>query len=116
MLSIIKSFGKYCSCHLQGVCVVVGRILAALYKTGSRWRVGFDGADWWSGRAGCYLMGEEHVVEEKFVQPLQFTLKMAAAMFAETLDNIQHSTRLTPESRNFIPLFQVRATHCSKCT
>jgi hypothetical protein len=28
-----------------------------------------------------------------------FTLKMAIAMFAETLDNFQHSTRLIPESR-----------------
>jgi hypothetical protein len=32
---------------------------------GSRWRVGLDGADWWSGRAGCYPMGEEHAVKEK---------------------------------------------------
>jgi hypothetical protein len=29
------------------------------------------------------------------------TLKMAAAMFVETLDNFQPSTRLTPESRSF---------------
>jgi hypothetical protein len=29
-----------------------------------------------------------------------FTLKMANAMFAETLYNIQHSTRLIPESRS----------------
>jgi hypothetical protein len=32
-------------------------------RAGSRWRVGSDGADWWSGRAGCYPMGEEYVVE-----------------------------------------------------
>jgi hypothetical protein len=30
-----------------------------------------------------------------------FTLKMANAMFAETLYNTQHSTRLTPESRSY---------------
>jgi hypothetical protein len=30
-----------------------------------------------------------------------FTMKMATAMFAETLNNIQHSTRLTPESRSY---------------
>jgi hypothetical protein len=28
-----------------------------------------------------------------------FTLKMATAMFVETLDNFQHSSRLIPESR-----------------
>jgi hypothetical protein len=39
--------------------------LEALYGSGSMWRVGFDGADWWSGRAGCYPTGDEHVVEEK---------------------------------------------------
>jgi hypothetical protein len=30
----------------------------------------------------------------------KFTLKMATAMFAETLDTFQHSTRLFPESRS----------------
>jgi hypothetical protein len=30
-----------------------------------------------------------------------FTLKMATAMFAETLDNSQHSTRLNPECRSY---------------
>jgi hypothetical protein len=30
-----------------------------------------------------------------------FTLKMETAMFAETLDNFQHSTRLISESRSF---------------
>jgi hypothetical protein len=29
-----------------------------------------------------------------------FTLKMATAMFAETLDNFQHSKRLIPDSRS----------------
>jgi hypothetical protein len=27
MLRIIQRFGKHCSCHLQGECVVVGRFL-----------------------------------------------------------------------------------------
>jgi hypothetical protein len=27
MLKIVQLFGKYCSCHLQGECVVVGREL-----------------------------------------------------------------------------------------
>jgi hypothetical protein len=35
MLSIIQRFGKYCNCHLQGECVVVGRILEALYRARS---------------------------------------------------------------------------------
>jgi hypothetical protein len=39
-------------------------ILEALYRAGSRWEVGFDDADWWSRRVGCYPMGEEHGVEE----------------------------------------------------
>jgi hypothetical protein len=39
--------------------------LEALYRADSRWRVGFDGSDWWSGRAGCYPIGDEHVTEEK---------------------------------------------------
>jgi hypothetical protein len=30
-----------------------------------------------------------------------FTLSMTTAMFTKTLDNVQHSTRLTPESRSF---------------
>jgi hypothetical protein len=34
-------------------------VLAALYRAGSRWRVGFDGADWWSRRMGCYPIGDE---------------------------------------------------------
>jgi hypothetical protein len=31
-----------------------------------------------------------------------FTLKMATTVFAETLDNFQHSMRLTLESRSYI--------------
>jgi hypothetical protein len=30
-----------------------------------------------------------------------FTLKMATAMFVETLDDSEHSTRLTPESQSY---------------
>jgi hypothetical protein len=29
-------------------------IVGALCGVGSKWKVGFDGADWWNGRAGCY--------------------------------------------------------------
>jgi hypothetical protein len=36
-----------------------------------------------------------------------FTLKMAAAMPAETLDSSQHSTRLMSESRGFISVTSV---------
>jgi hypothetical protein len=34
-------------------------------------------------------------------QHIVLALKMATAMFAETLDNSQHSTRLNPESRSY---------------
>jgi hypothetical protein len=44
-----------------------------------------------------------------------FTLKMATAMFAETLDNFQHSTRLIPEGRSCTIfktfMFYVHNTH-----
>jgi hypothetical protein len=43
---------------------------------GSRWRVGFDGVDWWSRKAGYYQTGG--------------------------LDNFQHSTLLIPESFTLI--------------
>jgi hypothetical protein len=36
-----------------------------LVGQGRRWQVGFDGADWWSERAGSYPIEEEHVIEEK---------------------------------------------------
>jgi hypothetical protein len=29
------------------------------------WQVGFDAADWWSGRSGFYSVGEEHMSECK---------------------------------------------------
>jgi hypothetical protein len=46
---------------------VCARIFLFAFRAqrGNRWRVGFDGADWWSGREGCYPIGDEHVVEEK---------------------------------------------------
>jgi hypothetical protein len=36
-----------------------------------------------------------------FWQTLHFTLKMATAMFAETLDNSQHLIRLNSESQSY---------------
>jgi hypothetical protein len=47
MLIVIQRFGKRYSCHLQGF------LLEAVCGVGSRWRVGFDGADWWGGGVGC---------------------------------------------------------------
>jgi hypothetical protein len=41
------------------------------------------------------LIGGE---EERAPNDYTFVLKMATAVFAETLDNSQHSTRLIPES------------------
>jgi hypothetical protein len=43
----------------------------------------------------------------------EFTLKMATAMFAETLVNTQHSTRLTPESRSYMFVFYVVLRFCT---
>jgi hypothetical protein len=50
-------------------------------KAGSKWRAVFEGDNLWSGRAGCYPIGDEHVAEKP-------------------LDNFQHSTRLIFESRS----------------
>jgi hypothetical protein len=33
--------------------------LEALHWAGSRWQVGFDGADWWSRIVGYYPIGDE---------------------------------------------------------
>jgi hypothetical protein len=43
----------------------VWEFFEALYMACSRWQVGFDGADWWTGRVGCYPMEEEYVHEEE---------------------------------------------------
>jgi hypothetical protein len=40
------------------------------------------------------------VGDEKTPNHDTFILKMATAMFVETLDNFQHSTRLIPESQS----------------
>jgi hypothetical protein len=37
-------------------------------------------------------------LQDEYVHSQHITLKMATAVFAETLDNTQHSTRLNPES------------------
>jgi hypothetical protein len=50
MLKVIQRFDKYCRCHLQVKCVMDGSFFGA-YRAGSRWSVGFDGADWWNGTA-----------------------------------------------------------------
>jgi hypothetical protein len=46
------------------------------------WRVWFDGADWWKGRAGCLLPSLYKAAKNDLL-----TLKMANAMLVETLDN-----------------------------
>jgi hypothetical protein len=42
----------------------VRRVLEVLYRANSEWRDGPDGAHWCRLGAGCYPMGEEHVVED----------------------------------------------------
>lgn len=44
MLTVIHRSGNHCNCHLQGKFIVVGIISDPVYRAGSRWRVGFDGA------------------------------------------------------------------------
>jgi hypothetical protein len=60
MLSIDQHFGKHCIFHLHGECVV-GRVVEALYRAGRRWRVRFNGADWWSRGVGRCRVGLEHL-------------------------------------------------------
>jgi hypothetical protein len=48
--------------------------LEALYRAGRRLRIGFDDADWRSGRSALQKISNHHI----------FTLKMATAMSAET--------------------------------
>jgi hypothetical protein len=43
----------------------LGIFLETLYRAGSRQWVGCDKSDWWSGRAGCYSIGNKCAVEEK---------------------------------------------------
>jgi hypothetical protein len=64
-LRFIQRFDKHLSFHLQGEYVLFGPLLEDLHRRGSSRRVRFDGADWWSGRAGCYPIGHEEVAEEK---------------------------------------------------
>jgi hypothetical protein len=40
-------------------------VVEPLCRAGSKWQVGCDGADWWSREMGCYLVGDEHVVEKR---------------------------------------------------
>jgi hypothetical protein len=54
MLKIRQRFDKHFNCHLQGEYIFVSRFRKPYIRQAvSNWRVGFDGADWWSGRAGC---------------------------------------------------------------
>jgi hypothetical protein len=57
MLKSNERFGRYFSCHLWGEYVM---LFEPLYRVGSRWRIGFDDADWWSWRAGWYSIGDEN--------------------------------------------------------
>jgi hypothetical protein len=104
MLRIIQRFGKHYSCHLQGDCVEVGRI----WKPYIGQAVGGEldlmvligGAE---ERAD--IQWEKSMwMRKRLPEPPNldtFTLKMATAMFAEKLDNSQHSTRPITESQSY---------------
>jgi hypothetical protein len=51
-------------------------------------------------RVNIYWLGVSGSRAKKTPNRYIFTLKMATAMFTETLNNFQHSTRLNPESRS----------------
>jgi hypothetical protein len=95
MLNVIQRFGEHFSRHLQGECVLVGCFWKPYIEQAVRgeWdvtkQIGGVGE-----RASCLLYTRLPKTPNQYT----FTLKMATVMFAETLDNLQHSTRLVPEN------------------
>jgi hypothetical protein len=97
MLKIIQRFGRHCSCHLQGEYVMVGRFgiprvhlqldISPLFRSTNQHH---------QIQRATYFLPSLWLL--KTPNHYVFTLKMAVAMFAETLDNFQHSTLLIPES------------------
>jgi hypothetical protein len=63
MLKVIQHFGKHCICSLQGEYLLVGCFFWKLYieqAVGGELVVMVL-----IGGAGCYPIGDEHMVEEK---------------------------------------------------
>jgi hypothetical protein len=62
MLRAVRRFGKHCSCHLQGECVEAGQFWKPYIGQATSGELDLMVV---IGGAGCYLMGEENMVEEK---------------------------------------------------
>jgi hypothetical protein len=58
---LTHSFGKDCICHLQDEYVMVRLFWKSYVGHAVGGRVEFDGADWWSGRAGCCTVGNHYI-------------------------------------------------------
>jgi hypothetical protein len=90
MLKMIQRFGKHFCCHLQGEYIMVGYFGSLIL-----------------GRPTLPLHQSApsnpnlHLLLAKTPKHYTITLKMTTTIFAETLDNFRHSTRLNPESRRF---------------
>jgi hypothetical protein len=62
ILKVIQPFGKHCSCHLQGECVLVGCFSEALKRAGGRWRARCDKQDYMAQQARRLLSQPRHRV------------------------------------------------------
>jgi hypothetical protein len=101
MLRIVQRFGKHCGCQLQGECVIVGGFWKPYIGQAAGGELDLmvliGGAE---ERAPIHFMAGRCRLP---VTPNQYTFtpRMATTMFVETLDNSQHSTRPSPESRSY---------------
>jgi hypothetical protein len=110
ILRVFQFLGKHCSCHLRGECVLGG--LEASYRP---WRVPLLCP---ANHVFYIPLATYWLVYRVLVKrPNTYSLKMATAMFAETLENPQHSTRLIPESRTgtFNPSREILRTRSTSC-
>jgi hypothetical protein len=83
---MIQRFGKHFSCHLQGESDLPSPLFLndVLFSH-------------WIAATTCLLC----IRLRKTPNHYALTMKMAISMFAETLNNSQHSTLLNPESRRY---------------
>jgi hypothetical protein len=86
IFGVVQRFDRHCSCHPQCEYVLVGRYcIAARPSALPVTCITFDAAP----------------ISTKIDQQYKLTMRMAVAMFVETLDNSKYMTRLITESRSF---------------
>jgi hypothetical protein len=86
IFGVVQRFDIHCSCHPQCGYVLVGRYcIAASPSALPVTSITFDAAP----------------ISTKIDQQYKLTMRMAVAMFVETLDNSKYMTRLITESRSF---------------